>query len=128
MRMRAGVAVSMLVASLTAGQAAAQQMTREEFIERTYRRAGMLLRAGNICDEKQREYIEWSFKLQTLDDDVKSVAKRYPKLVQEWMTEGAQELNMFVAKEGLKPACFRAYIQVLNAAAAVLEEQKRQGR
>lgn len=42
------------------------------------------------------------------------------------MMEGAGMMNALVMNEGLKPACMRAYIQLMNVAVAVSEEQKRQ--
>lgn len=112
----------------TCGAATAQQMTKEQFLQQTYQRSGMLLRAGTVCEEKQKEYIEWSFKVQTLDDDVKAVAKAFPKLAEKWMIEGASQMNSLVMQEGVKSACLRAYIQLMNVAVAVSNEQKAQKR
>lgn len=122
--------VGILTASILCDRVGAQQsqMTKQKWLQQTYQRSRMLLRAGTVCDEKQKEYIAWGFKIQTLDDDVKAVAKSFPKLAEQWMMEGAGQMNSMVMQEGVKSACLRAYIQLMNVAVAVSDEETRQKR
>ncbi len=122
------LSAGVLAASILCDPVGAQQpqQTRQEWLQQTFQLSGMLLRAGTVCEEKQKEFIAWSFKVQTLDDDVRSIGKAFPELTAKWMMEGAGQMNSVAMQEGVKPACLRAYIQLMNVAVAVSNEQKGQ--
>jgi hypothetical protein len=89
--------------------------TAKRFYESRYFLAGLLLRAGYVCDNEPKSLITTAFKL--LDtNELKKITEAYPKTTEQWMQQGANNFNSVTMKEGIASACALAAKTRIQAA------------
>src|SRR4051794_27559202 len=83
-------------------EATAQQSYRSRYFL-----AGVLLRAGTVCNDESKLTIATAFRL--LDStELRMVSAAYPAMTKKWMEEGAETFNTATMENGIISACARA--------------------
>jgi hypothetical protein len=103
MRRIPGVLFVFLIFSL----APAVAQSAAEGYHAVYMMAGYFLRAGNVCSAGAKDLIDTAFRFVS-SNELKTVSRSFPRLTEEWMTEGASHFNDDLMKTGVAPACAAA--------------------
>jgi hypothetical protein len=106
--MRVIIGVFVLLLCISGGASRAAENTPRGAVYQTrYMLAGYLLRAGTVCEAESKRTITAAFSL-VATEELKAMSNAYPATTERWMTEGADNFNTEVMKNGIKPACASA--------------------